>query len=481
MTQRAATLLQWLAMLTLAVAMCTAARAQDSSAFKDEELDQMLAPIALYPDSLLSQVLMAATYPSDVKAAAAWSKAHPDTKGDAALKQVENEPWEPAVQSLVAFPQVLAMMDERPDDVQKLGDAFLADPGRVMDRVQFLRQRAQAAGNLKSNAQQTVTTAPAAQGAAQPAIVIAPAQPSQVYVPVYQPSVVYGPWMYPAYPPFYWPPPPYYYPGAAFAAGFVWGAAVVGINNALWGGFGWNNRDVNINVNRFNSVNTNRRISANDNHFTHNPARRGNTPYRDAGTRDKFGGARNNLAGAGGHDNFRGKDNRAAERERAQQTLRSRGADPAAGRERLQGADRDRAAAAARNTGAADRARGAGGEGRLGNAGGGTRGGSDFGQRAGAGGGAANRANLSNVGHNGSGARDNAFSGIQNGGASHASAQRGQASRAASAQHRAAPSRSFEGGGGAHFGGGGGGGGGAHFGGGGGGGGARMGGGGRRR
>ena len=452
----AALCLQLLAMTALALVMCSPARAQNGAAFKDEELDQMLAPIALYPDSLLSQVLMAATYPSDVKAAAAWSKAHPDAKGDAALKQVENQPWEPAVQSLVAFPQVLAMMDERPDDVQKLGDAFLDDPGRVMDRVQFLRQRAQAAGNLQSNSQQKISTAPAAAGAAEPAIVIEPAQPSQVYVPVYQPSVVYGPWMYPAYPPVYWPPPPLYYPGAAFAAGFVWGAAVVGINNALWGGFGWNNRNVNINVNRFNSVNVNRRISANNNHFTHNPARRGNTPYRTAGTRDRFGGG-NNLAGAGGRENFRGKDNRAAERNRAQQTLANRGADPAAGRARLQGADRDRASAAARNTGAADRARNAGGSGRLANAG--------AGDRARGAGASGNRSQLSNVGHNGSGARDNAFSGIQNSGTSRASAQRGQASRAASAPHRAAPSRSFSGGGGARMGGGG----------------ARMGGGGRRR
>ena len=109
---------------------------------------------------ILSQILMASTYPADVKAAAEWSKAHPDEKGDAAVTKVDGQPWDPSVKSLVAFPQVLAMMREKPTDVQRLGDAFLADPGRVMDRVQFLRSKAQQAGNLKSNEQVKVTVEP---------------------------------------------------------------------------------------------------------------------------------------------------------------------------------------------------------------------------------------------------------------------------------------------------------------------------------
>src|SRR6187402_2847786 len=132
--------------------------AAPTATFSEAELDQMLAPIALYPDSLLAQVLMASTYPADVKEAAAWSKAHPDTKGDAAIEQVKDKEWEASVASLVAFPQVLAMMDGKPDQVQKIGDAFLADPGRVMDRVQFLRKKAQDAGNLKTTEQQKVST-----------------------------------------------------------------------------------------------------------------------------------------------------------------------------------------------------------------------------------------------------------------------------------------------------------------------------------
>ncbi|WP_218508117.1 DUF3300 domain-containing protein, partial [Variovorax sp. dw_308] len=320
---------RWFAMLLLLlVGLHGMARAADGD-FRDEELDQVLAPIALYPDALLSQVLMASTYPADVTAAAAWSRAHPDVKGDAAISQVADQPWEPAVQSLTAFPQVLAMMDARPGDVQKLGDAFLADPGRVMDRIQFLRNRAQQAGNLQSNSQQLVSTS---NEGGKEVIVIAPAQPQQVYIPVYQPSVVYGAWPYPAYPPYYRAPPPYYYPGAAFAAGFVWGAAVVGINNALWGGFGWGGNNVNINVSRFNSINTSRTI--NNGSFNFNPNRRGNVPYRDAGSRARYGGDRQ-FAGAQDRQGFRGKDGREAQRNNAAQELRARGADPAAGRQRL--------------------------------------------------------------------------------------------------------------------------------------------------
>ena len=154
MTARLLRPLRWL-LLGLVAFGCAAmaqtatpAQPKPAPTFQPAEIEALVAPVALYPDSLLSQVLMAATYPADVKDAAAWSKAHPDTKGDAAVKQVEGQPWEPAVQSLVAFPQVLSMMSAQPDQVQKLGDAFLADPGRVMDRVQFLRQKAQESGNL---------------------------------------------------------------------------------------------------------------------------------------------------------------------------------------------------------------------------------------------------------------------------------------------------------------------------------------------
>jgi hypothetical protein len=395
-------LLRWMALAVLAMcALVPMARAQDAT-FKTEEIDQMLAPIALYPDSLLSQILMACTYPADVKEAAEWSKANPDAKGDAAVKQIADREWEPSVQSLVAFPQVLAMMREKPDDVQRLGDAFLADPGRVMDRVQFLRQKAQQAGNLKSSEQQKVATQTVE---TKQVIVIEPAQPQTVYVPVYQPTVVYGSWMYPSYPPYYWPPPPYYYPGGAFVAGFVWGAAVVGISNSLWGGFHWGRNDVNINVNRYNSINVNRQISNTNNNFVHNAARRGDVPYRDARSREQHG--QKQLAGADSRQQYRGKegrpDARDADRARAQDAMKQRGVDPAGGRDRVQAGDRGGAGAGAR-----DLDRTGGGSARDMN-----RGGMD------------NRGGLDNRGSGPS----HAMSGVRDSGASRADMNRGQASR----------------------------------------------------
>jgi hypothetical protein len=434
-----------LALLMMCAFVC-AAQAQDTP-FKDEELDQMLAPVALYPDSLLAQVLMASTYPADVAEAVAWSKAHPDAKGDAAIAQVENQAWEASVKSLVAFPQVLAMMGAKPGDVQRMGDAFLADPARVMDRVQFLRKKAQEAGNLKTNEQQKVSSA--SENSKQ-VIIIEPAQPQQVYVPAYQPSV-YGAWWYPSYPPYYWPPPPYYYPGAAFVGGMIWGAAIVGISNGLWGGCNWGGGNVNINVNKFNNVNVNNRISNNNNNFQHNPQRRGDVPYRDSKSREQYGSNQRDAGGAKDREAYRGKDGRDAERARAESTLKDRGADPAAGREKLQGADRDRANAAARDTGRANAGADRGGADR----GAGDRSGADRG-------GAANNRSAAGASNRAAGGgSSNALSGVQNSGASRASAERGQASRSSMGGSSGGASRASAaprggGGGGARGGGGGG-------------------------
>ena len=302
-----------------------------ASTFSNEELDQMLAPIALYPDSLLAQVLMASTYPADVAEAAKWTKANPKQQGDAAVKAVQSKPWDPSVQSLAAFPQVLTMMGEKPEDVQRLGDAFLADPARVMDRVQFMRKKAQEAGNLKTTEQQKVSTQT---DNGQTAIIIEPAQPEKVYVPVYQPTV-YGSWWYPTYPPYYWAPPPYYYPTGGFVAGVFWGAAIVGISNGLWGGCNWGRGDVDINVNRYNNINVNNKISGSGNrtNWNHNAANRKGVPYRDAKTRQQFD---RNVGGAENRGDYRGRDTqRDASRERAQATMADRGVDPAKGREQL--------------------------------------------------------------------------------------------------------------------------------------------------
>jgi hypothetical protein len=320
--------------------------------FTDGEIDQMLAPIALYPDSLLSQVLMASTYPADVADAAKWVAANPDLKSEDAVTKLAADPqgsqFDPSVQSLAAFPQVLAMMGEKPDQVQRLGDAFLAEPERVLERVQVLRKKAREAGNLESSQEQTVTVQ--TEGAKQ-VVVIEPAQPDTAYVPVYETTVVYGTWPYPSYPPYYWPPPAYYYPGAAFVGGVLWGAAIVGIGNALWGNVGWGNNDINIDIDRYNNVHVDHRRASNETSFKHNPERRRDVPYRDASSREQYGRSRE---GVEDRQAYRGTDSRDADRARAQQTLADRGADPAAGRERLQTTDRARAEQAARGS-AADR------------------------------------------------------------------------------------------------------------------------------
>ena len=334
--------------------------APTETVFTTEELDQMLAPLALYPDSLLAQVLMAATYPGDVADAVAWSKAHPDSSGDAAVRQVANEPWDPSVQSLVAFPAALVILGQDPAWVQRVGDAFLAQPNAVMDSVQRLRRQAQAAGHLESNAQQRVTVQPAApapapapapanstvvvqQPAATQTIIIEPAQPQTLYVPSYNPSVVYGTWAYPSYPPAYYPPPPGYYLGTALATGLAFGAGVA-IVDSLWGDCDWDGGDIDIDVDRYNNINTNRQINANQNNWSHNSINRDGVPYRDRANREQNS---RRLAGSEQRDAFRGRDPvRTSERERANQTLAQRGIEPAAtdnrqARERAQAASRD--------------------------------------------------------------------------------------------------------------------------------------------
>lgn len=347
-----AKILWWVVALVLGGSAAIGGSAAAAPVFTDEEIDQMLAPIALYPDSLLSQVLMASTYPADVADAARWVAANPDLKSEDAVTKLAADPqgsqFDPSVQSLAAFPQVLAMMGEKPDQVQRLGDAFLAEPERVLERVQVLRKKAQEAGNLESSQEQTVTVQ--TEGAKQ-VVVIEPAQPDTAYVPVYETTVVYGTWPYPSYPPYYWPPPSYYYPGAAFVGGVLWGAAIVGVGNALWGNVGWGNNDINIDIDRYNNVHVDHRRASNETSFNHNPERRRDVPYRDAGSREQYGRSRE---GVEDRQAYRGTDSRDAERARAQQTLADRGADPAAGRERLQTTDRTRAEQAARGS-AADR------------------------------------------------------------------------------------------------------------------------------
>src|SRR5258705_8193017 len=209
------------------------------------ELDALVAPIALYPDQLMAQVLMAATYPLEIVTAARFVQENPSLAGDALDQALRDQNWDPSVLSLTAYPQVLVMMNDRLDWTQRLGDAFLANQQQVMDTVQSLRSRAQVAGNLQSTPQQTVMN----QGGF---IDIEPAQPDYVFVPVYDPRVIYGPWWDPVYQPSYWYPSPIFgYPdlSAGFVAGIFFGRACrISHNHWGWAHANWRRHDIDVNV-----------------------------------------------------------------------------------------------------------------------------------------------------------------------------------------------------------------------------------------
>lgn len=273
------------------------APAQEQPAYTQQELDQILAPIALYPDALLSQILMASTYPLEVVQASRWIRANPGLKGDDAVRVVGNQDWDPSVKSLVAFPQILSMMDEKLDWTQRLGDAFIGQEPQVMDTVQNLRQRAYAAGNLRSNEQ--IRVEPQGQ-----IIAIEPSSPQVVYVPYYDPTVVYGPWWWPAYPPVYWTPWPGYYVRPGYTVGFAWGGGISVSPGFFFGGFDWHQRRARVvNVNNYyynRTVIVNRQsnvayvtsnVNAAPGVWHHDPAHRRGIPYREASLRQQFGSA----------------------------------------------------------------------------------------------------------------------------------------------------------------------------------------------
>jgi hypothetical protein len=270
------------------------ASAQDGKSFTQAELDQLLAPIALYPDALLAQVLMASTYPLEVVEASRWVKANPGLKDKALEDALQAQRWDPAVKSLAVFPQVLAMMNEKLDWTQKLGDAFLAQQAEVLATAQELRKKAQAQGALKDSEQQKVVTT---QENNTTVIKIEPTNPEVVYVPTYNPTVVYGAWPYPAYPPYYYYPPGYVAGGALL--GFTAGVIVGG---ALWGNVGWGRGDVNVNVNRYNNFN---KTNISNGNWNHNVNHRGGVPYRDQKVSQQYGRGQN--ANAASREQFRGR------------------------------------------------------------------------------------------------------------------------------------------------------------------------------
>jgi hypothetical protein len=301
--------------------------------FKPEEIEQLVAPIALYPDSLVSQILMASTYPLEVVQAERWAKANQSLKGETLTAALEKQPWDASIKSLVTFPQVLGMMSEKLDMTQRLGDAFLAQQKDVLDAVQRLRARAQAQGNLQTTKEQTVIVE---QPEAQTTVIkIEPADPQVVYVPSYNPTVVYGSWPYPAYPPYYYSPPAYYYPpgyvaGAAFA--FTAGVALGAAWGYAWGGCNWGRGDVDIDIDRNTNFNRNinrenyrARVDARGGQggrgsWQHDPGHRKGVSYRDQGTAQRFNRGSDARATAS-REAFRGRA------ESGRQELRRGGAD----------------------------------------------------------------------------------------------------------------------------------------------------------
>ena len=332
-----------LCLLPLGALAQTPAAAPSQALLKPAELDQLVAPIALYPDPLLSEVLIASTYPLEVVQADRWAKSNSSLKGEALTAALAKQGWDDSVKALAQVPNVLTMMADQLDWTQKLGDAMLAQQPELMDAIQRLRGRAQANGKLQSTKELTVTVksaAPAQGGGGQaqegqaPAqyIVIEPTSPTEMYVPYYDPAVVYGAWPYPDYSPYYFPPPPGYYAGGAIAAGIAFGSAVA-IGHAIWGNCDWGRRNINVANRNVNINNLDRSNINNFNKWEHNADHRHGVKYNNADVRQKF--AKNDIqAGKGARQDFRGKD--------GQKVIDS--ARPGAG-DRPGGGDRDRSGA----------------------------------------------------------------------------------------------------------------------------------------
>ncbi|KRE00664.1 hypothetical protein ASE61_19535 [Bosea sp. Root670] len=268
--------------------------AQAEQPLSSAELDALIAPIALYPDPLLAQVLMASTYPLEVVQADRWVTINKKLSGDQLKAAVDKQSWDASVKSLIATPSVLEMLSKNLDWTQKLGDAFLAQQPDVMDGVQRLRTRAYDAKKLSSGSQQKVTVQ---QDSGKQTILIEPASPDTVYVPYYDPAVVYGAWPYPAYPPSYFPAPGYIAAGVvttglAFGAAYALGRWTAG---GYWGGnVNWiGGGNINIDRNRLT-------------HWEHNPQHRHGVRYGNDAVRQKF--SNNNIrAGAADRMDFRGR------------------------------------------------------------------------------------------------------------------------------------------------------------------------------
>jgi len=266
--------------------------AEQAASIPPEQLDSLVAPIALYPDPLLSQTLVASTYPLEIIQLQQWLGKNKDLKDQALADALKKQNWDPSIQAMAAVPDVVKQMAENITWTTDLGNAFLAQQSDVMDAVQRMRKKAKDGGNLKSSEQQKVETKVVH---SQEVIVIEQASPEVVYVPSYNPTVVYGAAAYP-YPPIAYPPPGYYAAGMAisFGVGIAMGAAWGGGwgYNSNWGG-GNNNININNNnnfVRNSNRQNISNRTGGGNSNWQHNPRHRGGAPYSNGSTAKKFGG-----------------------------------------------------------------------------------------------------------------------------------------------------------------------------------------------
>ena len=263
-----------------------------------QQLQQLVAPIALYPDALLAQVLTASTYPLEVTMAARWSEKNSNLKGTALEEAMQKQPWDPSVKGLTSVPQVLAMMNEKLDWTNQLGEAFLAQPDDLQNAIQALRRQAETTGNLKSGKEQKVrrVAAPPSTGYAGPPeyVVIEPVEPDYIYVPVYDPVVVYGSGFWsPAYVPFFWYPP-WWTVGPAFGFG-----AALFVGPALWYHYNWGHGGfaaIQTNTalySRFNRVNVSG--GGQFQNWKFDPAHHGNVQFKNMKLQQQFG----NVGGKG--------------------------------------------------------------------------------------------------------------------------------------------------------------------------------------
>ncbi len=280
--------------------------ALSASTLSAPELEALVAPLALYPDSLVSQMLMSSTYPLEIAEATSWLRDHPSVKGDALKAALAPQKWDNSVKSLVAFPAALNALGEKLDWTQSLGEAYLAQPKEVMAAIQSLRVKAQQAGHLKTNEQIAVSANP------QSNIMIAPANPEVIYVPQYNPTVVYGAWPYAAYPPAPaygygygtpYAPVPGYSGGTMAAVGMMSFGMGMAVGGSLWSSPNWNQGSININSNSFNNFNnSNNNFNNRSNNFSnngnwnYNAAHNGGVPFNNTNLQNKYGTPGNQTA-----------------------------------------------------------------------------------------------------------------------------------------------------------------------------------------